>query len=48
MRFTVLGLAIFYMMHSAHAAQAETSLLETIQLQAQQENSDEVISRKEI
>lgn len=47
MRFTVLGLAIFYMMHSSHAAQAETSLLETIQL-AQQENSDEVISRKEI
>lgn len=45
MRLTLLGLSIFYMMHTAHA---ETTLLEIISLQAQQENSDHVVGKEKI
>lgn len=45
MRLTLLGLSIFYMMHVAYA---ETTLLEIISLQAQQENSDHIVGKEKI
>ena len=45
MRLKLLGISIFFIMYQSHAAQAETTVLETIQLQAQAVEEANVVKK---